>query len=100
MRELIVHGHHKPGKCPAKHPRGFTALIVYSRDSNKVLMRASFCAPKDQFNKKLGVAAAREAKELIIDKRNVPEMISKLNVVCKLPNTSERDWFYLLKYML
>lgn len=69
----------------AKPCRGFSAFIrINDEDASgrTVKFSASLCAPMDPFNKKMGRTIAQAGEAVVLNKRDVPEMLIKLRLLC------------------
>ena len=98
FKPFFVHKFRQPGKLPNRFPRAFTAKIAPDvSDPRKVTMSVTFCAPKDQFSKKLGRSYADKAPAEIVNKRDVPKLLAVCAATC---NFDPQDWTYTYKYML
>ena len=101
MKPFYVHRHFQ-GKLPNREPRGFTALVQENPENTRQLdIQVSFCAPKDQFNKKLGREFAAQAPIKTINKRQLPRMMAALGIVCAMEEEGKAEyWNYILKYVV
>ena len=101
FKPFYVHRNHKSGKRPNTTPRGFTALITQKMDNpHEVFVQITFCSPKDEFNKKEGRSFAKAAPPEVFNKRDIPRVLATASSVCMLPETSERDWYFMYRYVL
>lgn len=100
FKPFYVHRYMVPGKLPNRAPRAFTAYIT-PKDDHHVNVQGTFCAPKDQFCKRLGREFAARATSETVRKRDLPRFLAAMSAVCEFDDDARQEsWFYTLKYIV
>lgn len=101
FKPFFVHRNHPSGKRPNTTPRGFSVLITPKMDNpREVFVQVTMCSPKDEFNKKEGRSFAKATPPEVHNTRDVPNILATFSRLCDLPETSERDWYFMYRYLL
>ncbi len=101
FKPFFIHKHHGAKKLSNRHPRGFTLYIEQDPvNARNVVCSGAFCSPKDQFVKKDGRSHAAQASTKTINKRDLPKLLNAMSLVSGFNENVERDWFYVLKYVV
>ena len=104
FKPFYVHCNSGTGKMPNRSPRGYTLYISADPDNNRLCrVQGALCSPKDQFNKKIGRETAMSSEIKIINKRDLPTLVGRLDQVVYPDYELDelvQDRLYLLKYVI